>query len=268
MSHFGWAPRVAAVVAGSAFACAATRALGEAYGAGEKKPAVAAGPDANGPATFLKVAPRLVRVRFEVAKGGAIVLHDLVFPKGAVAVAGPKNAGDASIFLAFTAQARPMAIEAIELAVDDAGKIIEATSAPKLPIVDVFVKPTNAVLVLGPAKGAGHVVKVPRGDAAFALRVRTAIALEGDGSAKEVSLMARLGVRDVAAIPLERIEVVGTLGLTVRGARATLCGPSSDPTPLLVEFPGFPASPQDAGALSPSLVKRSASDDLCVDVQI
>jgi hypothetical protein len=261
-------PRIAAIVAGGAMACAALLALGEASGAGGKKPAAPAGPDANGPTTFLKAAPRLVRVRFEVAKGGAIVLHDLVFPKGAMAVAGPTSSGDGSIFLAFTAQARPMAIEAIALAVDDTGKIVEATSAAKLPIVDVFVKPANAVLVLGPPKGAGHVVKVPRTDGAFALRVRTAIALEGDGTAKDVTLMARLGVRELAPIALDRIEVVGTLGLAVRGARATLCGPSSDPTPLLVEFPGFPASPQDAGAIPPASAKRSSTDDLCVDVQM
>lgn len=263
-----WWSRAAAVVAGGAIACGATLGLGDAQGAGAKKPPPPAGPDANGPTTFLKAVPRLARVRFEVAKGGAIVLHDLVFPKGSLAVAGPKTAGDGSLFLAFTAQARPMAVEAIVLAVDDTGKIIEASSAPKLPIVDVFVKPPNAVLVLGPAKGAGHVIKVPRNDGAFALRVRTAIALDGDGTAKDVTLMARLGVRDLAAIPLDRIEVTGTLGLSVRGARATLCGPSSDPAPLLVEFPGFPASPQDAGAIPPSTAKRSPTDDLCIDIQM
>ncbi|MEO7095084.1 MAG: hypothetical protein ABI175_17625, partial [Polyangiales bacterium] len=130
-------PRVAAILCGGALACAALLGLGEASGAGGKKPATPAGPDANGPTTFLKASPRLVRVRFEVAKGGAIIVHDLVFPKGSVAVAGPASSGDGSLFLAFTAQARPMAIEAIALAVDDTGKIIEATSATKLPIVDV-----------------------------------------------------------------------------------------------------------------------------------
>ena len=264
-----WVSRAAAIVAGGAIACAATLSLGEARGAGAKKPAAPAGPDANGPATFLKATPRLSRVRFEVAKGAAIVLHEFVFPKGSLAVAGPKTAGDASLFLAFTAQARPMAIEAIVLAVDDTGKIVEPPSPPtKLPIVDVFVKPPNAVLVLGPAKGAGHVIKVPRNEGTFALRVRTAIALEGDGTAKDVSLMARLGIRELAPIALDRIEVAGTLGVSVRGARATLCGPSSDGTPLLVEFPGFPASPQDAGAIPPSTAKRSATDDLCVDIQM
>jgi hypothetical protein len=110
------------------------------------------------------------------------------------------------------------------------------------------------------------VVKVPRTDAPFALRVRSAIATTAGASPDAVSLMARLGVRDGAAIDLDRIEVVGTNGLVVAGARATLCGPGADPTPLMVEFPGFPPSPTNAGAVPAASVTRKPTDDLCVDV--
>lgn len=255
-----WA-RVLVVALGAASALTVAAVRLDAFGAGKTGSNV----DANGPATQLKATPRLARVRFEIAPGAAVVTHDLVFPKGALAVAGPTSAGPGSIFVAFTAQARPLAMEASKHALDASGAIVES-GATSLEVADVFVKPASAALVLGPPKGAGHVVKVPRTDAPFAVRIRSAIALTEGAAPKSASLMARLGVRDGSAIALDRIEVVGTNGLTVAGARAMLCGPDSDSTPLLVEFPGFPPSPTDAGAASPPNVPRKATDDLCVEI--
>lgn len=253
--------RALAIVAGLASALGVLNAV---EGASKNPPPISV--DAAGPSTQLKSAPRLTRVRFEVAPSAAVIVHELVFPKGALSVAGPASAGDASIFVAFTAQARPMAIEATKHALDDTGKLLEAGSA--LPIADVFVRPANAAIVLGSSKFAGHVVKIPRGDAPFGLRIRSAIATDVLPTATEVSLMARLGVRDGAPIAIDRIEVVGVMGTVIRGARAALCGPSADPSPLLVEFPGYPPSPLDAGAMPLASAKRKPDDDLCVLVQI
>ncbi len=259
----------ARVLATSGGAIAATLAVAALTSAAppKKPPPDAVAPDAAGPNTQLKSIPRLARVHFDVSPGGAVVIHDLVFPKGALAVAGPASGGDGSIFVGYTAQARPMAVEATRHALDDKGALVEA-GATKLTILDVYVKPTSAALVLGAGKTAGHVIRLPRGEAPFALRIRTAISVENLGGAKQISLLARLGVRDGAAIPLDRIEVTGILGTTVRGAKANLCGPSADATPLMVEFPGFPATPTDAGAVPAATVTRLASDDLCIDVLI
>ena len=221
--------------------------------------------DAGGPVTQIAVTPRVQRVLFEVAPGGAVVTHDLLFAKGALTVAGAATSGEASLFVAFTAQARPLAVEAKRYALDDAGKLVESSAAP-LPIADVVARPANAALILGGASTAGHVIKLPRGDAPFLLRVRSAIPLELSAGAKDVDLMARLGVRQGASLPLDRIEVVGTLGVTIRGALARLCGPNADPTPLVVEFPGYPPTPTDAGAAPVSSIPRAADDDLCVRV--
>ena len=233
--------------------------------AGTPKPSMVV--DAGGPATQIKSAPRITRVRFEIAPGAALVLHELVFPSGALNVAGPPSAGPGSLFVAFTAQARPMAIEATRHPLDTKGALVDA-GATRLDVVDVFVHPTMAALLLGAPKSAGHVVKVPRDDAAFGLRLRSAIALSSGAAPKTVSLMARLGIRDAKPLLLERVEVVGVQGLTVRGARASLCGTGADPTPIVVEFPGFPPSPLDAGAAAASTLTRLATDDLCVDVQL
>jgi hypothetical protein len=88
-------------------------------------PVVPVVPDASGPATQLKSVPRLHRVHVDVAPGAAIVTHDLVFPKGALTVAGPPSTGDGTIFIGFTAQARPIAIEATRHAIDAAGELVE-----------------------------------------------------------------------------------------------------------------------------------------------
>jgi hypothetical protein len=121
-------------------------------------------------------------------------------------------------------------------------------------------------LVLGAEKSAGHVVHVPKVDGAFGVRLRSAIAtypIEGTG---EVPLLARLGVRGGAPIPIEKIEVIGTRGVTIRGARAWLCGGKGDDTPLTLVFPGYPASTTDAGTIDPTTVTRGDGDDLCVNV--
>ena len=259
-----WAPRVGVVALGAACALSIATVRWDAFSAPKPVPKNVV-PDAAGPATQLKATPKIARVRFEIAPGAAVVTHDLVFPKGALSVAGPASAGPASLFFAFTAQARPMAVEATKHALDASGAMVE-TGGTALEVLDVYVKPQSAAVVLGPPKGAGHVIKVPRSDAPFALRVRSAIATTAGASPKALTLMARLGVRDGTPIELGRIEVAGTSGLVVAGARATLCGPGADPTPLMVEFPGFPPSPADAGALPAASVARKPTDDLCVDV--
>lgn len=218
-------------------------------------------PDAAGPPTTLSSIGRIARVRIDVSPGGASVLHDVVFPKDALTVAG---AGEPTLFVAFTAQARPLAVEATRHAVDDKGGVVEAAST-KLEVIDVAQRPKSAALLLGPAVQAGHVVRLPRDGAPFVLRLRSAIATqEIETPSRTVSIMARLGVRDRAPLPIERIEIGTTMGGTLRGARATLCGDGSDPRPLTVTFAGYAAS--DAGTIAPSTAKRTQADDLCVDV--
>lgn len=233
--------------------------------AGPKGPAPKAPPppDAAGPPTTLKSAATIVRVRIDVTPGGAAITHDLVFPKDALATAA---AGEPTLFVAFTAQARPLAIEATKHALDASGALVEA-GATKLEIIDVNQRPKTAALLLGPAQQSGHVVRLPRDGAPFGLRLRSAIAThEIEAPTKTVSILARLGVRDAAPMPLERIEIGARMGASLRGARATFCGKGADPRPLTVIFPGYPSSPADAGTIVPTAAVRTAEDDLCVDV--
>lgn len=242
-----------------AFAALATMA-GIALAAPKPGPKAPPPPDAAGPPTSIKSGPRIVRVRIEVTPGGASITHDLVFAKDALAVGA---AGDPTLFVAFTAQSRPLAIEATKHALDAKGDLVVDAST-KLEVIDVAVKPKSAALLLGPAVQAGHVVRLPRDGAPFGLRVRSAIPTQQIG--KSISLMARLGIRDEKPIPVESIEVGASLGATIRGARATFCGKGSDPRPLTLSFVGYPSPPGDAGTIVPTSAFRTAEDDLCVDV--
>ncbi len=223
------------------------------------------GPDAAGPPTTLAAGARISRVRIDVTPGGAAVTHDLVFPKGALAASG---SGDPTVFVAFTAQLRPLAVEAEKHALDADGGVVEAGSA-KVEILDVFAKPKTAALLLGPAAQAGHVLRLPRDPSPFALRIRSAIPTqELAAPTPTVSLLVRLGVRGLGPMPVDAIEIGTMLGGTLRGARATFCGEGADPRPLTVGFVGYPSSPADAGTIAPSAAQRTSSDDLCLDLLI
>lgn len=230
--------------------------------AAPKKP-LPPGPDAAGPPTTLKSVARITRVRVEVSPNGAAVQHDLVFPKDALAVIG---AGQPTIYVAFTAQQRPLAIEATRHALDASGAIVEA-GATKLEVIDVFVRPKSAAVVLGPSAQAGHVVRLPKDVAPFGLRLRSAIETQSiDNPTKSIQLLARLGVRGMAPMPVDAIEIGAILGGTLRGARATYCGQGADPRPLTVTFLGYPSSSADAGTISPTAALRTSDDDLCLEV--
>ena len=231
-------------------------------GAAPSKPAPPA-PDAAGPPTTLASSGRVARVRVEVSPGGAAVQHDLVFPKDAITVVGN---GQPTLFVAFTGQQRPLAIEATKHALDAKGAFVES-GATKLEVIDVFTRPKTAALLLGPTVQAGHVIRLPRDGAPFGLRLRSAIATnELETPSRSVVVMARLGVRGATPLQVDAIEVATILSGTLRGARATFCGPSSDPRPLTVSFPDYPSTQADAGTISPSAAKRSSDDDLCLEI--
>lgn len=231
-------------------------------GAAPAKPSPPA-PDAAGPPTTLASVGRIARVRVDVSPGGAAVQHDLVFPKDALVVNGK---GDPTLFVAFTAQLRPLAIEATRHTLDANGALVDA-GATKLEVIDVFSRPKTAALLLGPTTHAGHVIRLPRDGAPFGLRLRSAIATnELATPTRSVMVMARLGVRGMAPLPVDAIEVSTILADTLRGARATYCGPSADSRPLTIAFPGYPSSSADAGTISPSAAKRSNDDDLCLEI--
>jgi hypothetical protein len=178
------------------------------------------------------------------------------------------DAGDATLFVSFTAQARPLAIEATLHALDARRELVD-DGAVKLVIHDVSAQPPTSALVLGAAKFAGHVLQLPATsltEAAFGIRIRSAIATSPAEGTREVTVLARLGVRGAAPIVLERIEIVGALGIVVRGARAVLCGGAGDVRPLTVQFPGYPGSTVDAGTIAPATAVRGEGDDLCVSV--
>jgi hypothetical protein len=246
-------------IAVMAFAVSATM-VGIALAAPKPAPKAPPPPDASGPPTAIKSGPRIARVRIEVTPGGAAITHDLVFAKDSLSVAAQ---GDPTLFVAFTAQSRPLAIEATKHALDGKGELVD-TAPTKLEVIDVAVKPKTAALLLGPSAQAGHVVRLTRDGAAFGLRLRSAIPTQQIG--KSISLMARLGIRDQQPIPVESIEVGATLGASIRGARATFCGKGADPRPLTLSFVGYPSPPGDAGTIVPTTALRTAEDDLCVDV--
>lgn len=231
-------------------------------GAAPKAPAPP-GPDAAGPPTTLKSVARITRVRVDVSPNGAAVLHDLVFPKDALSVVGN---GPPTIYVAFTAQQRPLAIEATRHALDASGAIVDA-GATKVEVIDVFVRPKSAALVLGPAAQAGHVIRLPKDGAPFGLRLRSAIETHAlEQPTKSISLLARLGVRGISAMPLDSIEIASMLGGSIRGARATFCGAGADPRPLTVSFPGYPSSTADSGTISAASAARTVDDDLCLEI--
>lgn len=245
-----------------AFATIATCALFAVAGAAPPKGPPA--PDAGGPPTSLKSVARIARVRVDVSPNGASVQHDLVFEKDAFAVIGN---GQPTLYVAFTAQQRPLAIEAARHALDASGAIVDGGS--KLEVIDVFTKPKTAALLIGAALQAGHVVRLPRDGAPFGLRIRSAIETPSiEAPTKMIKVMARLGVRTMQPMPVDAIEIGTILGGTLRGARATFCGNGADPRPLTVTFVGYPSSPGDAGTIAPSSAARTNDDDLCLDILI
>lgn len=221
------------------------------------------GPDAAGPPTTLKSVARVTRVRVDVSPNGAAVQHDLVFAKDALTVVGN---GQPTVYVAFTAQQRPLAVEATRHALDASGALVDA-GATKLEVIDVFVRPKTAAVLLGPSSQAGHVVRLPRDGAPFGLRLRSAIETQAlDTPTRSVAVLARLGVRSMQPMPVDAIEIATILGGAIRGARATFCGAGADPRPLTISFPGYPSSSADAGTISPTAAIRTADDDLCLDI--
>lgn len=261
--------RLLAVAAGAALACCALGWIDA------REWAVLTGADAAPLPPAKPLAARIHRVRFDLTPGGAAITHEIVFPKGTLTSllpAGAPGSTEGTLFVAFTAQARPLAFEATRIPLDADGRPIDAAALP-LKVDHVVVRPATAPALLGNPHAAGHVLHLSREADAFVLRLRSAIAVEPGH--KTVSLLARLGMRDAGYIPLGRVEIAATLGTRLRGARATLCGPAADPTPISLRFPDYPApAGADAGAdanaavREPSLIPRHLDDDLCVEAQI
>lgn len=265
------AARLLAVAAGAALVCGSLGWIdGREWAAltgADAAALVAPGPPAKRLTTWIR------RVRFDLTPGGAAVTHEIIFPKGALTSLLPPGAAgstEATLFVAFTAQARPLAFEAMRIPLDGDDRPIDAAALP-LKVDHVVVRPASAPALLGNPHGAGHVLHLPRSTDAFVLRLRSAIAVEPGH--KTVAILARLGMRDAGYLPLGRVEVAATLGTRLRGARATLCGFAADPTPLSLSFPEYPAMPDagagaDASVRDPSQVPRHLDDDLCVEAQI
>jgi hypothetical protein len=251
--------RLSAIVLGVGLASVAPRAFGwfdAAELTGVEAPAAP-------PAQPLSI--HLRRVRFDLTPGGASITHELVFPKKGLASLVPGGTGDALVFVAFTAQARPLAFEAVRLPLGADGRPIDAAAQP-LKVDHVVVRPSGAPALLGNARAAGHVLHLQRGDDGFVLRLRAAVAVEPGH--KTVNLLARLGARERGYLPLDRVEVSASLGTKLRGGRATLCGAGSSPTPILLHFIGYPDPVADAAVIDPSFLSRHADDDLCLEAQI
>ncbi|MBL8720174.1 MAG: hypothetical protein JNL79_29585 [Myxococcales bacterium] len=243
------------------FVAALSCGLGLRWGLAAPKPAPKAppAPDAAGPPTTLAHAPTITRVRVEVSPGGAAVLHEISFPAGALTTTG---AGEPTLFVAFSAQLRPLAVEATKHALEGE---VPSEVGTKLELIDVPNRPKTAALLLGPPVQSGHVLRLPKDSQRFVVRLRSAIATAPDQ--RSISILARLGVRDGAPLAVGKVEIAAILGAKVRGARATFCGVGADDRPLFVTFPGYPPSP-DAGTIEPGAANRSKNDDLCLDILI
>ena len=139
--------RLLAIAAGAALACGS---LGWIDG---REWAAFTGADAA--ALAAPVAPakplaaRIRRVRFDLTPGGAAISHEIVFPKRALTSllpavpAGGAGSAEATLFVAFTAQARPLAFEAVRVPLDADDRPIEAAALP-LKVDHVVVRPTGA----------------------------------------------------------------------------------------------------------------------------
>lgn len=251
--------RLSAIAAGIVLASVAPRASGW-FDAADLT-----GVDATPAPPAQPLSIHLRRVRFELTPGGAAITHELVFPKKGLASLVPTGTGDALVFVAFTAQARPLAFEALRVPLGADGRPIDAAAMP-IKVDHVVVRPAAAPALLGNPRGAGHVLHLARGDDGFALRLRSAIAVEPGH--KTVNLLARLGARERGFLPLDRVEVGAGLGTKLRGGRATLCGVGSSPTPILLHFIGYPDPVADAAVIDPSFLSRHLDDDLCLEAQI
>jgi hypothetical protein len=98
--------------------------------------------------TTLAAAPTIERVAVDVVPGAVSVLHEIRFPAGALSVKGP----EATLFYAFPAQQRPLAIEVTTRAAGSvsAPKVLSQSESPN--------RPPEAAMLLGPPEQAGFLL--------------------------------------------------------------------------------------------------------------
>lgn len=212
--------------------------------------------------------PVLARVRVEVAHDRAVVTHDIVLPRG------DYISQDLALFVAFGAPGAPKAFDARIFAAkagseeplpDDAGDAVPSDRAPH--------RPPNAQLLIGRPNQAGAVLHLHEaslrraltpGDAAI-LRVRSLHDLPEEDSRSARELVVRLGEPAEQPVALERIELVSLEPRPwIVRAEARLCGPEADAHSLSLLVTPKPPAPADPSLVSPLLISRHASDDLCV----
>jgi hypothetical protein len=209
--------------------------------------------------TTLAATPTIERVAIDVVPGAVSVLHEIRFPAGALSVKG----SEATLFYAFPAQERPLAIEVTTRAAAGA-------TAPKVLSQNEFPnRPPEAAMLIGPEVQAGFLLHLAATQSPFLLAISHAIMTPSTPlRMSEVDVMIRLGSRVSGAMPLENIEVTASHGFVLRGALAYFCGQDdAHRTPLRVQFPGYPA-PSSSAVIDPLTAPRTPTDDLCLKVLV
>ena len=218
------------------------------------------------PAPPLPSLPVIERVRVEVAKDYALLIEDVLLPRGEYV------SGDLDLFVSFGAPGAPRAFDA-RLFAEDA-QASDATGEP-IAVERAPRRPVSAQLLLGRPLMAGAVLHLkeqsflrsvaPTGTAR--VRVRSMLAAPSEDARQAREIVVRLGIPEGPPLALARVELASTEPRPwITRAEAVLCGPDADPYPLSVAVtpPLAPPAVRDHAPVAPILAVRHATDDLCV----
>lgn len=224
------------------------------------------------PPASLPLLPSVARIRVEVSRKGALVIHDVNLARGSFA------GEDIESFVAFGAPGAPRAFEASLLPVaPGALETPDGEQGLSLEWGYARKRPSSAIPLLGRANMAGVDITLPGSAMVRALassgmatlRLRTLLALpaaDADGSRE---LVIRLGDADSTPLVLGRIEVVTPEAKWLDGVEARLCRPSAFGDALMVRT----VTPEGIAHLAPPnaaptvLSTRKSGEDLCLRVR-
>lgn len=221
------------------------------------------------PSAPLSMLPSLARVRVEIGKDQAVVVHDVLFPKGEWV------RGDIRVHAAFGAPEAPKAVDAVVIPLqegelsprlNEVGEIAHVEPAPHAPphTHTLLGKPNMAGVTITMSGDVlrKHFQKTDR----LALRIRSLARLPIEEEDGAHAWIVRLGAPQGIPLTLHRIEVVASAPRkSLLRADGNLCGIDADPFPLRVENES-PGDGVSGPKIHPAFATRHASDDLCLRV--
>lgn len=205
----------------------------------------------------------VARIRVEVSKKQAAVLHEVNLARGSFV------GEDVELFVAFGAPGAPRAVDT-RLVTVPRGHLEAPRDERGVPLVWRYAtrKPSAAAALVGRSTMAGVAVSLPaelagramEGGAMAALRIRAIYNLPEGGLERD--LVVRLGESADGPLALGRLEVAATDDSGVTRVEARMCSETSS-TPLLARTYGRATSARE-GALPPVIATRKPGEDLCL----